>query len=197
MRTSASGPPDHLLAWPRTAAEGRLEPTDCREANGRNRGEGHEPWPICDIPDGRGRGAATDVRRHAVADRPAPGTARAGMTGAAVRCDHGTMVEVRLDAGKAPRFGGAARSTGDFNGLPDTQHAICHCSRRPRDRSFPRDEPESGECRFTIAQTRRRGDRGPEIAGNPGDFGSLLSRHCDDAEITFLAVCSCPRDFPG
>jgi len=28
---------------------------------------------------GRGRGAATDVRRHPGADRPAPGTARTGM----------------------------------------------------------------------------------------------------------------------
>jgi len=31
---------------------------------------------------GRGRGAATDVRRHPGADRPAPGTARTGMTSA-------------------------------------------------------------------------------------------------------------------
>src|SRR6476469_5859003 len=35
-----------------------------------------------DLPDGRGRGVATDVRRHPVADHPAAGTARAGMTSA-------------------------------------------------------------------------------------------------------------------
>ena len=35
---------------------------------------------LCDLPDGRGRGVATDVRRHPVADRSAAGTARAGMT---------------------------------------------------------------------------------------------------------------------
>jgi len=36
---------------------------------------------LCDLPDGRGRGVATDVRRHPLADRSA-GTARAGMTSA-------------------------------------------------------------------------------------------------------------------
>ena len=36
---------------------------------------------LCDLPDGRGCGVATDVRRHPVADRSA-GTARAGMTSA-------------------------------------------------------------------------------------------------------------------
>src|SRR3954453_8671959 len=58
---------------------------------------------------GRGRGITTDVRRHSVADRPAAHTARAGMTGAEVRCGDETIDEVRLDAGKAPRFGAAVR----------------------------------------------------------------------------------------
>ena len=40
-----------------------------------------EPWLLPNIPDGRGRGAAADVRRHPVADRPTAGTTRASMTG--------------------------------------------------------------------------------------------------------------------
>ena len=34
-----------------------------------------------DLPDGRGRGAAADVRRHPVADRSAAGTVRSAMSG--------------------------------------------------------------------------------------------------------------------
>src|SRR5262249_25781050 len=56
-----------------------------READ-QDRREGHQPRALRDIPDGRGRRAETDVRRHSVADRPAEGAARAGMTGAAIRC---------------------------------------------------------------------------------------------------------------
>jgi hypothetical protein len=44
-----------------------------------------------------------------------------------------TTAEVRRDAGTATRLSAAARSTGDFDHLPHTQHAICRCSRRPRD----------------------------------------------------------------
>src|SRR5712691_10019999 len=39
------------------------------------------------FPAGRGGGVATDVRRHPVADRPAPGTTHASMTGARQICD--------------------------------------------------------------------------------------------------------------
>ena len=51
-----------------------------READ-QDRREGGEPWALRHLPAGRGRGAATDVRRSPVADRAAAGTARAGMTG--------------------------------------------------------------------------------------------------------------------
>lgn len=64
--------------------------------------------------------------------------ARAGMMGAEVSYGDGPMGEVRLDAGKAPRFGTAARSKGAFDALPDAQHAICRCSGRPRDRHLRR-----------------------------------------------------------
>ena len=55
--------------------------------------------------------------RHPVADRPAAGAARAGMTGAEVRYDDGTMGEVRLHAGKAPRFSAWVPPTADFDRL--------------------------------------------------------------------------------
>jgi len=48
----------------------------------QDRREGRQPRALCDLPDGRGRGVATDVRRHPVADRSAAGTAYAGMTSA-------------------------------------------------------------------------------------------------------------------
>jgi Transposase DDE domain group 1 len=56
-----------------------------READ-QDRCEGRRPWPVRDLPDGRGRGVAKDVRRHPVVDRPAVGTARAGMSGAGSLC---------------------------------------------------------------------------------------------------------------
>lgn len=70
------------------------------------------------------------------------------MTSAEVRCSDGTMVEVRLDAGRAPYFGAAARSTGGFDALRDTQHVIYRCSRHPEGAILPSQRTESGECRI-------------------------------------------------
>ena len=50
-------------------------------------GAGCPPWAVRHVPDGRGRGVASDVRRNPGADRPAAGAARASMTEAVVRCD--------------------------------------------------------------------------------------------------------------
>jgi hypothetical protein len=47
------------------------------------------------------------------------------------------MGEVRLDAGKAPRFGPAARPTAGYDALLDTQHAISRCPSRSDARSWP------------------------------------------------------------
>jgi hypothetical protein len=55
--------------------------TSVREA-GKDRRQGRQPRAL----RRRGRGAATDVRRDPVADRPAAGTARAGMSGAGSLC---------------------------------------------------------------------------------------------------------------
>src|SRR5271169_4320998 len=61
-----------------------------------------------------------------------------------------TVAEVRLDAGRAARFSDSVRSTGGFDRLPRTRCAICRCSRRPEGRSWPRNDPESGECRMNL-----------------------------------------------
>ena len=45
----------------------------------RDRRKGRHPWPLRHLPDGRGRGATTDVSGNPVADRPVAGTARASM----------------------------------------------------------------------------------------------------------------------
>jgi hypothetical protein len=64
------------------------------------------------------------------------------------------VAEVRLDAGRAERFSASVR-TGDFDRLPRTRGAICRCSRRSKRRSWPRNDPESGECPLNGSQSRR------------------------------------------
>ena len=113
-----------------------------------DRRQGRSPQVLYRFPDGRGRGAMIDVCRNFVADRPVAGTDRAGMTGSEVKCGDGTMIELRPDAGEAPHSGAAARLTDGFDAPPDAQHAMYRCLTRPKVRSSPRNEPESGECRF-------------------------------------------------
>ena len=62
------------LAIPKAAEPWSLT-SFAREAD-QDRREGRQPRTLCHLPDGRGRGVATDVRRHPVADRPAPSTTR-------------------------------------------------------------------------------------------------------------------------
>src|SRR4051812_50129073 len=61
-----------------------------------------------------------------------------------------TTAEVRPDAGRATRLSASAQSTGDFDHLPRTRHAICRCSRRPKGRARPHNDPESGECQLRV-----------------------------------------------
>ena len=68
------------LAMPKTV-ESVVADQPAREAD-QNRREGRQSRPIRHVPARRGRGAAPDVRRNPVADRPAAGTARASMTSA-------------------------------------------------------------------------------------------------------------------
>jgi len=46
-----------------------------------------QPWPLCDLPNGRGRGAAADVRGNPDVDLPVAGTTRVAMMSAGVRCN--------------------------------------------------------------------------------------------------------------
>ena len=74
-----------------------------READ-QDRREGRQPRPLRYLPDGRGRGAATDVRRHPVADRPAAGTARASMSGAEAENDRRQRESCVLIKAKPPNL---------------------------------------------------------------------------------------------
>ena len=93
QRRSPSAPcarlqPRQLHADARDAEGGGTVVTDqpAGEAD-QDRRQGGQPRPLRYVPNGRGRGAATDVQRNPVADRPAAGAARAGMTGTSGRCD--------------------------------------------------------------------------------------------------------------
>src|SRR6202049_3443357 len=141
--------PRQLSAQACNAQDGAAVVADqpAREA-GQDRREGGEPWALRDLPDGRGCGVSSDVPGNPIADRAAAGTARAGMTRRSEQMRRTTRAEVRPDEGRATRLSASARSTGDFDHLPCTPHTICRCSRRPKGRAWPHNDPESGECRL-------------------------------------------------
>ena len=123
-----------------------------REA-GQDRREGRQPWALHHLPARRGRSAATDVRRHPGADRPAARTARTCMTGVRVRCCKETMVEVRPDGGKAPH----SRRSGPVHRLlrPLAEHPRPDLPllKPPGGSILSRNQPESGGCRgITLAE---------------------------------------------
>ena len=86
-----------------------------------------DAWAVRHVPDGRGRGVASNVQRNPVADRPAAGAACASMTEAVVRCD-GRRCRVRLVGRTVTSFDEAA--TGRFVGQQNTPAA--HRSGRSR-----------------------------------------------------------------
>jgi hypothetical protein len=94
-----------------------------------------------------------------------------------------TTAEVRPDAGRATRLSASAQSTGDFDHLPRTRHAICRCSRRPKGRAWPHNDPESGECPVSLGSFR--GYRGREcslsLCGNC-DLSSDTPPHHSDSK---------------
>src|SRR6266851_431381 len=128
-----------------------------REAH-QNRREGRQPRPLCDIPDGRGRGVASDVRGYPDADRPAAGAARAGMTADGVSCEMPRGQRCALITEKR-------RLLGTRTGIPPvwlrTQVVATEfrCSGISKSgRSGPTGR-ESGECRMI---NKRRRDPSPE-----------------------------------
>ena len=76
------------------------------------------------LPDERGRGVLTDVRRDPAADRPAAGTANATMTDNWWQMRRTTMVEVRCDHGKATSFDAARPTRPPFSLLAGRLRAI-------------------------------------------------------------------------
>jgi hypothetical protein len=101
-------------------------------------------WREGNVPNGqRWRCVATDVRRHPVADRPAPGTTVARRH----QMRQATTAEVRLDAVGAAPFGAAAWSTGGFERHLRATNVVAHCS------------------------SRSQGDHGLELAGNLANVG--------------------------
>src|SRR5580692_6165239 len=85
MTASASAVPD-TYRWIDAQGGGVVADQPAREVN-QDRREGRQPWPLRHLPDGRGRGATTDVPGNPVADRPVAGAARASMRSAGIRCD--------------------------------------------------------------------------------------------------------------
>jgi hypothetical protein len=85
----------------RPPAADLLADQPAREAN-QDRRKGRHPWPLRHLPDGRGRGATTDVSGNPVADRPVAGTARASMRSARIRCDQSWVTSLVVGAA-APR----------------------------------------------------------------------------------------------
>jgi hypothetical protein len=66
--------------------------------------QGRQPWPLRDVPDGRGRSVAVsraDISANPFPDRPGACTAQASMRRAGGQMRQGTTAEVRLDQAKA------------------------------------------------------------------------------------------------
>src|SRR3954451_10100829 len=114
----------------------------------QNRREDCQPWPIRDFPNGRGRGAATDVRRHSVADRPATRAACTGMRDQRRQTLQAATAEMRLDPAKSARFSGSVASNDRPVASILAAGTIYDYPNPPKGRSWPRNRGESGECRL-------------------------------------------------
>ena len=111
----------------------------------QDRRQGRQPRALRCLPDGRGRGAATDVRRHPVADRPAAGPS---MTNRSGQMRWTTTPEVRRDEAKAASFGFAKPSASPFLAASRAPAIEFRCSARRRDGISRATDRESGECRL-------------------------------------------------
>jgi hypothetical protein len=117
----------------------------------QDRRQGRQPRSLRHFPAGRGRGVATDVRRHPVADRPAPDATRAGMTGAWSNLRQATAAEeVHLAA--------ANRRVYPLGAVGRLLSTDC-CG---------------PDARFTVVETPRKGDPGSQP---PGIVGTSVLTH--------------------
>jgi hypothetical protein len=110
--------------------------------------KGRQPWPLRDVPDGRGRSVATDFPGNPVADRPAAGTTCAGMKGRWRQMRQTTAAEVRLDTGEATRFRASAQSTGGFDPLLPAGARFAVIQEARKGAILPHNHPECGESRL-------------------------------------------------
>jgi hypothetical protein len=126
-----------------------------READ-QDRRQGGQPWPLRDVPSGRGRSSAADVRGYPDADCPAAGAVRTGMKGRRDRMRQMTRAEVRLDHGKPAGCSASARSIGCLGRIRRRPRAIA-VAEKPQKRPIMASTPrQSGECRLKwIARSPR------------------------------------------
>jgi hypothetical protein len=123
----------------------------------QDRREGRQPRPLCDLPDGRGRGTATDVRRDPVADRPPARAVSTGMRASGQMQQ--TTPEVRPNASRSAGFSASAQSTHGFL----TGYRI-------------------RGTRFAVAQDARRNDPRVRTTRHPGNVGFI---QMEDARSRF------------
>src|SRR3954447_11583709 len=121
--------------------------------------EGGQPRALRDLPAGRGRGAATDVRRNPVVDCPAAATARAGMREQRRQMPQAVTAEVRLDPAKSAHFSGSVPSNDRLAASTPAAGTIYDCPNPPKGKSLP------------------------EVAGNPTNVGLRLYRQRDHAQL--------------
>ena len=124
------------------------------------------------------------------ADRPVAGTARAGMTGAEVRCGEAAMVEARLNAGKAPRFAAQVLPPDDSDSLSlatKLSIPVAGSLRKTRDPGvdtagnladlgLPQSEPASGQPSVIVKGDWYKSFKGAILAANlPGIWRTIAA----------------------
>ena len=103
----------------------------------QNRREDRPPRVLCHVPIGRGRSAATDVRRHSVTDCPITRATCTGMRGQQGQTWQRTRVELCPDGGQAMSSSALRRPIQRF-GCPHSQPPLKFpCSGPERDGKSP------------------------------------------------------------
>jgi Transposase DDE domain group 1 len=109
--------------------------------------KGRQPWPLRDVPDGRGRRVAAHVQGHPDAYCSASGAARTRVRGAEIECDkqrrQGCAVTKGSNKFYAPRGGTPSIP---LPAAPIAVRAFCHG--RPKTRQWRSPVPQSEEKLF-------------------------------------------------
>jgi len=161
------------LAMPAVAELWSL--TSLREKQSKIGREGRQPWPLRHPPDGRGRGATTDVPGNPVADHPVADTVRAGMRSAGPDATNDDGKRCASMQAKLRVFSASAQSTDWFDscGARGARFTVAHDG--PRRDPWPHNRAESGECRvhtFEPALLRNAQPRRYPIHANSSSISS-------------------------